>query len=326
MKKASVRNISIACLILFLALLICLWLCISNDDILMIIVKSIYSVMLIIILVYVILQIRHYYVANIEFKEKEMVITDRNKYTKIPYVQIKNVQYVMRRVTDSKKGKGTQEKDIDSFRGYSPYYDLINEQDELLETIDLDLFNEEILNNNFLQRGIGVYSRTGFMKPVKRKMSGKAIDSLREYGISTVQTQDIKEYINYYNAMVHTENNKKSDIGKCFLGLGFFAFMIFLATGFFSFLIAGIICMIFSIGWKRKINLKLDMQITDEYKAGYVFWGKDGNEFIVFFENGEMKRKDISVSVQVHTPVLNDIIYCVINFSLDIVMIGQIKE
>lgn len=39
-----------------------------------------------------------------------------------------------------------------------------------------------------------------------------------------------------------------------------------------------------------------------------------------------MKRKDISVSVQVHTPVLNDIIYCVINVSLDIVMIGQIKE
>lgn len=311
---------------MFLTLFVGLWLCISNDGVLMIIVKSVYSVMLIIILVYVSLQIRHYYMANIEFKEKEMIITDNHKYTEIPYIQIKNVQYVMRRVIDSKKEKGIQEKDIDNFRGYSPYYDLINGQEELLETIDLDLFNEDILNKNFLQRGIEVYSRTGFMKPIKRRMSGKVIDRLKECGMSSMQVQDVKGYINYYNTIVRIENDKKLDIGKYFFSLGFFVFMIFLATRFFSFLITGILCIIFSIGWKRKINLKPDMQITDEYKAGYVFWGSDINEFIVFFENGEMKRKNISGNVPVCAPVLNDMNYCVINVSQDIVLLGAIEE
>lgn len=325
MKKTGARNISIVCFIMFLILLIGLWICIGNDEISQIIIKIVYSILSVILLVYVFFQIQHYYVTNIQFTGKGIIITEKHKHIEIPYIQIKNVQYVMRRVIDSKKDKGIQIKDIDNFRGYSPYYDLINDQNELLETIDLDLFNEHILNKNFLQRGIEVYSKTGFMKPVKRTMSGKVIDKLRECGIYNTKAQNVREYINYYNSMITLENDRKTEIGRYVFSLGLFVCAIFLAVKYISFLIVGVICIVFSIGWKQKINLKPFMQISDEYKAGCVFWGDDVNEFIVFFENGEMKRKDISASVQVKNPVLNDINYCVVNAIMDIVLVGKVS-
>lgn len=324
MKKTGARNISIICFIMFLILLISLWICIDNDEISMIIIKIVYSFMSLILLAYIFFQIQNYYKTNIGFTEKEIIITEKHKHTEIPYIEVKNVQYVMRRVIDSKRDKGSQIKDIDNFRGYSPYYDLINDQNELLATIDLGLFNEDVLNKNFLQRGIEVYSKKGFMKPVKRRMSGKVIDKLREYGMCNTESQNVKGYIDYYNSIITLENSKRAEIGRYIFSLGLFVCAIFLTVKYISFLIVGVICIVFSIGWKQKTDLKPFMQIDDKYKTGCVFWGNDINEFIVFFENGEMKRKDISASIQVKSPVLNDMNYCVVNTSMDIVMVGRI--
>ena len=53
MKKTGARNISIVCFIMFLILLIGLWICIGNNEISQIIIKIVYSILSVILLVYV---------------------------------------------------------------------------------------------------------------------------------------------------------------------------------------------------------------------------------------------------------------------------------
>lgn len=265
-----------------------------------------------------------YYKSDIRFFETMVKISYKKIKKAIYYSEIKEVRYVMRNSRISKKEKGIPIQNIKNYRGCTPYYDIIGINDEMMATIDLMIWKERDIEEFFLMNGIKVYTKEGMKQPRRKRMTGEMLEKLSNYPMKPIDYQDIQTFVDETNQKIRLKNGNQFSVWKNIIVAGIFILAVYTFSGFLSFLIIGVVCVLTGIIFGVKSKRFPYMQKEDVYEAGWVYWGRDVGDFMLYFKEKRMERKNWQKGTVLQSAKVNELNYCVVNTSMDIVMVGRI--
>lgn len=263
-----------------------------------------------------------YYKSDIRFFENMIKISYEKMKKAIYYSEIKEVRYVMRNSQISKKEKGISIQDIKNYRGCVPYYDIIGVDGELMATIDLMIWKDFEIEKYFLMNGITVYTKEGMKQPKRKRMTGVILEKLSGNPMQPISYQNIECFVDRVNQNIKMKNSNQFSILKNIIMTGIFILVIYIFSGFLSFLIMGVMCILTGTIFGKKAKKNPYMQPDDAYEAGWIYWGIDTNNFMLYFKEGQMERKELKEIMVMQSAKVNELNYCVMNHTLDVVVIG----
>lgn len=264
-----------------------------------------------------------YYKSDIRFFENMVKISYEKIKKVIYYSEIKEVRYVMRNSQISKKEKGIPIQNIKNYRGCTPYYDIIGVNDELMATIDLMIWKERDIEEFFLMNGIKVYTKDGMKQPRRKRMTGEMLEKLLNNPMKSIDYQGIQTFVNETNQKIRLKNSNQFSVWKNIIVVGIFILAVYILSGFLSFLIIGVVCVLTGIIFGVKSKRFPYMQKENVYEAGWVYWGRDVGDFMLYFKEKRMERKDWQKGIVLQSAKVNELNYCVINNTLHMVVMSR---
>ena len=213
--------------------------------------------------------------------------------------------------------KKVQFRGVQTAVGYiMPFYDLLNEKEDVLCTIELFMVDIDNLTQLFVERGITVEDKDGQIISPKKRLTGENIHILQENPIHGLDRTAIEKYGNLYNREIDILNKRKLALARNLFIAGGAMLVFGIGLNALSFLVTGIVALIAG-GIYRCLLCLLDkppfLKFEGYYEGGMVYWGNDPSDFIIYSKNGEMKRENIDSCLLAGNPRVHNVNYCMMN-------------